>query len=1121
MRCEYVRNENIDNVLKSRYLHHTEDGKSIETPEDMLTRVAKLMASVESHSDMSVWEELFYNAMASKEFMPNSPTLMNAGRKLNQLSACFVIPIEDSIQGIMKAATETALVQKSGGGTGFTLDRLRPTGDYIHSSGGTTSGPISFWRILHQTTCSIQQGSWRRGASMMQLSLHHPDILKFINIKQDLTQFTSFNISVKVTDAEMASILNHPELPLQVVNPRTQIKYVIPRTIDGSKLLTYELKELLPADKFSGEKVWTYGEVWKMICHNAWNTGEPGICFIDLVQRTNTVNHRVQIETSNPCVPAGTRILTRDGYKPIERRQDIPTEIWNGEAWVFVTPKVTGTNQPLIKVTLSDGSSLVCTEAHKWILADQTRISAIDLVPGDILTKCEMPVVDNKDTFTKYHAYSHGFYCGDGQDADIKAGVLLYGGKQSLVSYLKGHTTGNILKGDRVWFKFEGDMPPKTHVPFGVCIQDRLDWLAGLLDSDGNVMSNPNSTALCINNNNTTLLNETRLLLTTLGCAAKVTPNKKAGFQEMPDGHGGSKKYWCQDQYRLLINATDTLTLLNLGLKTHRLVIDKFTPQRDARRFVEVVKTEPAGIADTVYCFTEPEKHAGVFEGILTGQCGEQFLPAHGACSLGSINLAAFVNDDKTINYPGLKKITQLATRFLDNSISVNNFPVPEIKEQALNDRRIGIGIMGFADALYKMRVRYNSPEGYALAEQIMSFINTEAHNYSEQLAKERGSFPWWAGSYWEKQNKPMRNCMLTNVAPTGTISILADCSGGLEPLFSLGFWRQVLNGQVMWQGNKYFDAALAEAGIPDSDKQLIYDYVAGKPGSKQEGSGTLFGCPVKLPDWIKTVFVTARDIPVHEHITMQAAFQKHVDNAVSKTVNLPENAKQEEVDDAFRFAYKNGCKGITVYRDKCRSNQPMSLSVHADKKPVLFKPTKKKLPRVSKLVGYKFTEPLGDIYVNIRHDAERNICEMFANTERANTVVSLYVNALSRILSTAIRYGVPAEAFEFLEKMHDPEEQPPIIGPFGVTTGPEAFGRALKFFRMGLLDDQAVIKHHKDTYGELEKLRQELNKLPENYKQTTGTLCPDCSALMYPNPGCSNGMLCYSCGHTTGHCKG
>jgi ribonucleoside-diphosphate reductase alpha chain len=238
-RAEYIRNENIDKVLKSRYLHHTEDGTCVETPEDMLARVAKTIASIEPEAVRAEWEDTFYNAMASKEFMPNSPTLMNAGRKLNQLSACFVIPIDDSIDGIMKAATATAIVQKSGGGTGFTLDRLRPTGDYIYSSGGTTSGPMSFWRILHQVTESIQQGSFRRGANMMMLSLRHPDILKFINIKQDLTQFTSYNISVKMTDSEMFSIVNTPNQPLVVINPRTKIEYFIPRTIDGSKLLTY------------------------------------------------------------------------------------------------------------------------------------------------------------------------------------------------------------------------------------------------------------------------------------------------------------------------------------------------------------------------------------------------------------------------------------------------------------------------------------------------------------------------------------------------------------------------------------------------------------------------------------------------------------------------------------------------------------------------------------------------------------------------------------------------------------------------------------------------------------------------------------------------------------------
>ncbi len=634
--AELRLSENAVKVLEARYLKKNEAGECIEGPADLFGRVARAIADVETlyggtEAQRQHWENRFYDLMASGRFMPNSPTLMNAGREMGMLSACFVLPVRDAIVDIFDSIKHTAMIQKAGGGTGFAFDELRPTGDYIASSGGTTSGPISFWKAFSEATNAIQQGAFRRGANMGMMYIHHPDILKFLHAKQDLNQFTNYNISIKITDGWMKEFLASPDSPHIVRNPRTGQAFVLPRDLDIWK---YDIRSLVPVEcvepvkptgrekyyttpRLTGElpgelrgKVYTKRDIWDFIVRNAWQTGEPGVVFMDRINEHNPTPHVGRIESTNPC--------------------------------------------------------------------------------------------------------------------------------------------------------------------------------------------------------------------------------------------------------------------------------------------------------------------------------GEQPLLPYEACNLGSVNLGLFIEEPCTpsarVNWDALREAVHESVRFLDNVIDANNYPLAEIDAICKANRKIGLGIMGFADALYRLNVPYNSDEGCTWGERFMKFVNDEGHNYSEHLARERGCFLNWKGSRWQTQeNRLMRNACVTTVAPTGTISIIANCSGGIEPMFSLAFIRNVLRGQK--QGEK----PLVEVNETFRQVAAARGFLSDALLERIASEGTLAHIE-SIPADVRRVFVCAHDIGPEWHMKMQAAFQRHCDSSISKTINFPNSAAVEEVDKIYRMAFELGCKGVTVYRDGCRSFQPMALK-KSDKK--------------------------------------------------------------------------------------------------------------------------------------------------------------------------------------------
>jgi len=646
--------DNALRVLEKRYLMKNEAGEVIETPQELLRRVAKHIASAElnydSKADVPYWEEAFYQSMANLEFLPNSPTLMNAGRELGQLSACFVIPVDDSMESIFDAVKHTALIHKSGGGTGFSFSGLRPEKDRVGSTGGVASGPVSFMQVFDTTTDVIKQGGMRRGANMAILRVDHPDILEFITAKENPEALTNFNLSVAVTDSFMKAVEEGADYDL--VNPRTG-----------------EATDRLNAK-----------EVFEKIVSLAWSTGDPGIVFIDEINRHNPTPKWGRIESTNPC--------------------------------------------------------------------------------------------------------------------------------------------------------------------------------------------------------------------------------------------------------------------------------------------------------------------------------GEQPLLPFESCNLGSINLSKMVipqNNQPEIDYPRLSQAIRLAVRFLDDVIDVNRFPLPQISEKTRASRKIGLGVMGFADMLIQLGIPYDSEQALSVAEDIAHFISEEADKASGELAEGRGVFPAFEGSIYDVPGGPrLRNASRTTIAPTGSLSIIANCSSGIEPIFALTYVRRILDNEEFVEVNPYFERAAKKEGF--YSEELMKGLAQGE---------RLKDMP-NVPEKARELFVTAYDITPEWHVAMQAAFQRFTDSAVSKTVNFASSATPEDVAKVYMLAYRQRLKGITIYRDGSRKAQVLSVGRRETQDEGKLVPRKR--PKVTKGITERVSTGCGYIYVNVNFD-EHGIFEVFSTLGKAGGCAAAQLEAISRLISLALRAGLDLDA--------------------------------------------------------------------------------------------------------------
>ncbi len=949
----------VDNILSERYYQPGET-----CWDDIAKRVANALFDKDFEQDDN---NLCKEYLITKKFIFNSPTLMNAGTELGQLSACFTLPIKDDMSDIYDTIRKSALIFQSGGGVGINWSTLRPEGALVKSSNGTASGPLAFMQSFDAMVETVKSAGKRRGAAIAVLNDNHPDILKFITAKNEEGKLSNFNISVLLTDEFMNCVEANATWNL---------------TFNGKLYQQINARDM-----------------FNTICEAAWTRAEPGVLFYDTINKDNPMESEFgPIVTCNPCVTGDTLILTDKGYKPIVELVGKNTTIWNGYEWSEVAPKRMGLNQPIMEVEFSDGSNIRCTPNHKFILVDSSFKNATELVVGDTIPKFNYPII-NGNKKLKY-AYIKGFYCGDGgyHKFSKRHIIYLYNEKRDLEKFLSipnKSMSWDDFKNNKTYIRYIDLEFSKEFVPSALyTIESRLEWLSGLIDSDGSRNSKEGS--LSISSINREFLINVKLMLSEIGIKSHVGLMHAETVKAMPGGN-----YCCRPCYRIIIAASNVKKLNKLGLKCHR-VKTECSPGRDATRYIRVKSINWLNEMEDVYCFTEKLRGLGIFNGILASNCGEQplcvdYITGGGeACVLGSIDISKFIIDaghySMCYRSADLEDTIRFAIRALDRVVDVNKYPLPEIKDCVMKGRKIGLGVMGWADALIKMEIPYGSDESIDFANEIMAFIRKVADDESIRIGG----------------GKKKNACTLT-CAPSGTISIFGDCSSGIEPNFGWAYSRST------WVDGKKKTYRMVH---PLFEKEFSiyanYKYIL----DHVERYGTLKGYS-SLPQTIIDIFCVAKDISPSDHVKMQAAFQKYIDAAVSKTINCPESTTVEDIYNIYMEAWKSGCKGITIYREGSR--QDVVLETNAP-----IKQTEISI-EISNPVKYKLlTHPRGRILPKTPREIpattfKRNsgcgkmmitIGEMDSQPHSVNIVnkggCDALTQALAELTALALRWGIP-----------------------------------------------------------------------------------------------------------------
>jgi len=1064
--------DNAATVLANRYLAKDKlTGEVAEEPRDLFWRVAAAVAAPEYDLDRRVgerWARRYYELMSQGTFVPNSPTLMNAGRDMGMLSACFVLPVEDSIDGIFTTLKHVALIQKAGGGTGFSFARLRPEGDLVASSGGRTSGPLSFIDTFSAGTESIQQGAFRRGANMGVMRCDHPDVVEFIRAKDDLSRWTNYNVSVAVTEEWMQKVMDAPSDPVLINNPRSGQKAWLKKT-EGRRISEADYESYAAGAPADDAQYWTYGEVMDRIIHFAWKNGEPGMLFIDRANADNQVPNLGDYEATNPCVPADTWVQTVDGPRMVGELVGRGTEVVvHGAAWQTGEQGFFSTGRkPVLELKTEFGPALKLTANHpvrkvtartRWRLETEW-VDAGDLQPGDeVQLHNHRSMAEWQGVGSAEEGYLLGLLTGDGTlkkecavlsvwaarptaDGTIPTaarGVITEAERCAATLNHRSDFRGFSAVSDRGEWRLQSaplrdlaarfDMRPGAKMP-GEEVERTSShfhaaYLRGLFDADGSVQGNTRKgLSVRLAQSDRVLLERCQRMLLRLGVQSKLYARRAEGEALLPDGNGGQASYPTKAQFELVI-ANDNLHVFaeRVGFadtsKQSRLEVSLASLNRapNRERFVATVQSiEPAGEME-VFDVQVPGVNAFDANGLMVHNCGEQWLLPYGSCNLGSINLGKFYRPhapeaadwQDRIDWDEFETAVADCTRFLDDVVTINNYPIEEIRERANEERRIGLGVMGFADLLFQLGVRYGSEKSFEIARVFSERLTEGSYKASEALVEEDGRAPFlaWQGSKPQVDGrKPRRNSHVSTVAPTGTISIIAGCSGGIEPIFSLAFQRQVMKNAdgvpvIMREVQPDFREALEKRGYSEHEIDAVIDVAL--------TDGTVAGSD--LPTELKTTFVTARDVVPQDHILMQAAWQSKIDNAVSKTINLPHEASEDDVRTAYLLAWREGCKGVTVYRDGCREMQPMALKdkEEAPTAPVGDVPIAPvRLPEIMPSIRVRQMTPFGNMHVKISVDAQKDReMEVFAQLGKGGDVANSDLEAICRMLSLFLRCG-------------------------------------------------------------------------------------------------------------------
>lgn len=821
-------------VFSTKFAHdiylqkYSKDG--VETWSDTAKRVTEAVCS--QLLDAKTKEKI-YNTILDRKFIPGGRYLYSAGREFHQVNNCFLFRAEDSREAWAELMHKTTASLMTGGGIGVDYSRLREEGAIIRRTGGKSTGPLALMQMTNESGRFIMQGGQRRSAIWAGLNWSHPDIHTFMFIK---------NYSDSLKSAKLAD-LTFP-LPMELTNISVIYDTEFFIAIENEEHPKHELAK----------------KVWLDNCKQAFSTAEPGMSF----------NFRKDAESlRNACVTGDTEILTRNGYERIDSLVDQPVDIWNGYEWSEVTPKVTGNHQSVLTINFSDGRMLNCTPYHKFHISldykgNTEEVEAKNLQPGMKLIKHNFPIIEHGEEY-KY-GYQQGFKSAEGMDGYKY--IYVYGPKYVCIDRLNGRARKEYE--GRTAIVFDHEFLPKSFVPFTWNLKSKLDWLSGLFDGDGTELKEG---GLQISSVDRAFLSKVQGLLTTIGVQSKISLMRSAGLRSMPDGHGGNKDFFCQDAWRICIGAVQMQLLKKLGLTCERMKFDK-APQRDASQFVTIVDVTENGVAETVYCFNEPKRHLGIFNGVLTGQCTEVTSEDDSdKCNLGTLWL------NRMKDKRDLAETTKYATLFLLCGGIYSDIPTTKIREIGVKNNRIGLGLGGIHEYLMAKGQPYEvTPD----LHKLLSIYEQESDSAAFIGAKQLGvSVP-----------KGVRA-----IAPTGTIGIISESTTGIEPLFCKAYKR------------RYF-----------KDNKWMYQYVV--DGSVKR----LLDQGIKVEN-IKD----SGDLTFKQRVKFQADVQNYVDMAISSTCNMDSwgstsnNENNYEKNAATLLKYAKRLRGFTVYPDGARGGQPLT----------------------------------------------------------------------------------------------------------------------------------------------------------------------------------------------------
>jgi ribonucleoside-diphosphate reductase alpha chain len=969
---------------KTYLLRNTKTGTISERPQHLLMRVALGIHAKFQKSISKVIES--YNEMSLGKFTHATPTLFNAATKYPALSSCFLLGMNDSVESMYECIKRSALISKHSGGIGINISNIRAKGSKIRSSGGTSEGIIPMIKVFNHTARHITQGGKRKGSIAIYIEPHHPEILEFLDLRLN-------NGKEELRARDIFTALWVPDLFMKKVEENGMWSLFCPEAIFktyGKGLQDVYGKEF--EDMYidaENKKLYTQQikahDIWTRIINSQIETGLPYIMYKDSVNEKNNQKNIGIIRGSNLCVAPETLILTDKGHVTIQDMEGQKVNVWNGEEFSEVTVTKTGVDQDLINVFTDDGSKLSCTPYHKFYIQETYSDNSIKMVeaqtlkPGDKLIKCDFPVIDGPETFQ--HAYTHGFFCGDGTYGNIsdteemacrfaaldghyfckrhldfethdylcnhetngagrcqansyckKPMVYLYGEKKDLLPHLTYRSyTDN---GGRLILQLPVEISEKFSVPsFNCSLSDKMVWFAGYCDADGTIARNGDIEQLQVGSINYEFLQHVKLMLQTCGINPKIRQSMDKGQNYLPDGKGGHKYFDIQPVYRLLITSCELYTLVNLGFAPKRLKIVGNKPSMDAKQFIKILKVENNNRCDDTYCFTEPKRHMGVFNGILTGQCSEivQYTDDNSVsvCNLASIALPKFIDSKGSYNLSELGRITEMIVENLNNVIDNTFYPIPEAKITNLSHRPIGIGIQGLADVFAILKYSWDSLEALDLNKRIFETIYFHAVKKSSELAQIHGSYERFTGSpasfgilQYDMWNvKPitdydwtglkemvkcgMRNSLLVAPMPTASTAQILGNNEAFEPFTSNIYSRKVISGDFTIV-NKYLYNDLKVLGL--WTKETINKIIT------EGGSIQSIDC---IPENIKNLYKTVWEISQKTLIDMAVDRGAFIDQSQSLNLFIAKPTLSK-LSSMHLYSWKKGSKnGIYYLRSK------------------------------------------------------------------------------------------------------------------------------------------------------------------------------------------------------------